>query len=203
MLPLPSEAFLAARAEQPRADSLSLVRFDTNDYSVPTEFAHHRVTAVGTVDAVRIVVGDRVVAGHRRSWGRQGVSYDPAHYLALLGRKPGALDFAAPLEGWELPVCFGVLRRRLEAEFGGPGTRRFIKVLRPLERSSPRDLTRAVERALELGVADADAVRLILEHRGEEPVDLFCLDGRPHLGRVGVPAPDLTAYASLTAGVAS
>ena len=28
-------------------DSLSLVRFDTNDYSVPTEFAHHRVTAVG------------------------------------------------------------------------------------------------------------------------------------------------------------
>ena len=112
------------------------------------------------------------------------------------------MDFAAPLAGWELPVCFGVLRRRLEAEFGGPGTRRFIKVLRLLEGASPRDLTRAVERALELGVADADAVRLILEHRGEEPVDLFCLDGRPHLKRVAVPAPDLSAYASLAAGVA-
>ena len=203
MPPLPAEAFLAARVEQPTADSLSLVRFDTNDYSVPTEFAHRRVTAVGTVDAVRIVVGDRVVAEHRRSWGREGVSYDPVHYLALLERKPGALDFAAPLEGWELPACFGVLRRRLEAEFGGPGTRRFIKVLRLLERSSPRDLTRAVECALELGVADADAVRLILEHRDEEPVDLFCLDGRPHLRRVGVPAPDLSAYASLAAGAAS
>jgi hypothetical protein len=157
--------------------------------------------AIGTVDAVRVVVGDRVVAEHRRCWDRERVTYDPVHYLALLERKPGALDFAAPLEGWELPVCFGVLRRRLEAEFGGPGTRRFIKVLRLLEWASPRDLTRAVERALELGMADADAVRLILEHRREEPAGLFCLDGRPHLKLVGVPAPDLSAYASLTAGV--
>ena len=56
--------------------------------------------------------------------------------------------------------------------------------------------------ALELGVADADAVRLILEHRREQPVGLFCLDGRPHLQVVAVPAPDLSVYASLTAGVA-
>ena len=34
LLPLPAEAFTAARVEQPHADSLSLVRFDANDYSV-------------------------------------------------------------------------------------------------------------------------------------------------------------------------
>ena len=203
MLPLPAEAFLAARVEQPTADSLSLIRFDSNDYSIPTAYAHHKVTAVGTVDAVRVVVGDRVVAEHRRSWGREGVFYDPVHYLALLERKPGALDFAAPLEGWDLPVCFGVLRRRLEAEFGGPGTRQYIKVLRLLEGAEPAELTRAVERSLELGAADADAVRLILEHRREQPVGLFCLDGRPHLKAVAVPRPDLSAYTSLAAGVAS
>jgi hypothetical protein len=62
-------------------------------------------------------------------------------------------------------------------------------------------LTRAVERALELGVADADAMQLILEQGREQPVGLFCLDGRPHLKMVGVPAPDLSAYASLTAEV--
>jgi hypothetical protein len=202
MLPVPAEAFTAARVEQPRADSLSLVRFDANDYSVPTAYAHHEVTAIGTVDTVRIVVGDRVVAEHRRCWGREQVTYDPVHYLALLERKPGALDFAAPLEGWELPVCFGVLRRRLEAEFAGPGTRRFIKVLRLLEWASLPELTGAVERAPELGMADVDAVRLILEHRREEPVALFRLDGRPHLQLVGVPIPDLSAYTSLAAGVA-
>jgi hypothetical protein len=201
MLTLPSEAFVAARVEQPHADSLSLVRFDANDYSVPTALAHRRVSAVGAIDSVRIAVGEVVVAVHRRSWDREGVFYDPVHYLALLERKPGALDFAAPLQGWELPVGFGGLRRRLEAEFGGPGTRQFIKVLRLLERASLAELTRAVQRALELGTVDADAVRLILEHGRERPAGLFSLDGRPHLKLVGVPAPDLSAYASLTAGV--
>ena len=63
------------------------------------------------------------------------------------------------------------------------------------------ELTRAVGRALELGTADADAVRLVLEHARERPVGLFCLDGRPHLKLVGVPAPDLSAYAGLATGV--
>jgi transposase len=201
LLPLPKEAFVAARVEPRGIDSLSLVSFDANQYSVPTEFAHHPATIVATIESVRIVVGEQVAATHQRCWGREQVFYNPVHYLALLERKPGALDFAAPLEGWELPVCFGVLRRRLEAEFGGPGTRQFIKVLRLLERSSPEELTRAVERALELGIADADAVRLILEHRSERAVGLFCLDGRPHLKQVAVPLPDLTAYTSLVAGV--
>src|SRR5262249_11193439 len=97
---------------------------------------------------------------------------------------------------------FGVLRRRLEAELGGPGTRQYIKVLRLLEWASLGELTGAVERALELGVADADAVRLILEHRRERPAGLFCLDRRPPPKLVGVPARALTPYASLAAGVA-
>jgi hypothetical protein len=197
LLPLPAEAFVAARVESPFVDSLALIRFDTNDYSVPTQFAHHQVMVVGAIDTVQIVVADRVVASHRRCWGREQAVYDPVHYLALLERKPGALDFAAPLEGWELPVCFGVLRRRLEAELGGSGTRQYIKVLRLLEWASPGELTQALKRALELGTCDADAVRLILEHRREQPAPLFCLAGRPHLSLVGVPTPDLSAYMSL------
>jgi hypothetical protein len=202
-LPPPGEAFVAARVEPRGVASPSLVSFDANQYSVPTEFAHHPVTVIASVDTVRITAGGRVVATHRRSWGREVVFYEPVHYLAPLEREPGALDFAAPLEGWELPVCFGALRRRLEAELGGPGTRQYIKALRLLERASLGELTGAVERALEPGVADPDAVRLILGHRREQPVGLFCLDGRPHPKPVAVPAPDPGAYSSLTAGVAS
>jgi hypothetical protein len=66
------------------ADSLSLVRFEANDDSMPTKFAHRRVTAIGAIDAVRIAVGNRVVATHRRSWGREGVFYDPMHDQARL-----------------------------------------------------------------------------------------------------------------------
>ena len=44
---LPPIAFLVAARVEPRCvDSLSLVSFDSNQYSVPTEFAHHPVTVV-------------------------------------------------------------------------------------------------------------------------------------------------------------
>lgn len=142
-----------------------------------------------------------MVATHRRRWDRGQVTSDPVPYLALPEREPGAFDFAAPLADWDLPVCFGVLRRRPEAESGGPGTRRFIEVLRLLEHASLRELTRAVEAASERGAADADAARLILEHRRERPVGLFCLDGRPHLKLVRVPVPDPDAYRGLAAEV--
>ena len=201
LLPLPKQAFEARRVEVARANSLSLVRFDGNDYSVPTDHAHQVVTVVGGIDEVRLVVGGRAVARHRRCWAREQTSFDPVHYLALLERKPGALDFARPLEGWQLPDCFGVLRRRLEAELAGHGTREFIKVLRLLEGAAVPQLAAAVEYALGVGATSADAVRLILEHRREQPVGLFRLDGHLHLKAVRVEAPDLAAYRALAPGV--
>jgi hypothetical protein len=79
-------------------------------------------------------------------------------------------------------------------------TREFIKVLRLLEHASLSQLTEAVRYALQIGATSADALRLILQHRQEKPIDLFCLDGRPHLKGVRVPPPDLTAYQSLRVG---
>jgi transposase len=197
LLPLPGQAFEARRVEVAKATSLSLVRFDGNDYSVPTDHAHQAVTVVGGIDEVRLVVGGLVVARHRRCWGKEQTCFDPVHYLALLERKPGALDFARPLEGWQLPDCFGVLRRRLEGELQGQGTREFIKVLRLLEGAAVPQLAEAIEQALAIGATGADAVRLILEHRREQPAGLFRLDGHLHLKAVRVQAPDLTAYRAL------
>ncbi|HWT81469.1 MAG TPA: IS21 family transposase, partial [Candidatus Methylomirabilis sp.] len=112
----------------------------------------------------------------------------------------GALDYAKPLENWKLPDCFDLLRRRLEAEFEKQGTRQFVKVLRLLEHATLAELTGAVEHALSLGMHGADAVRLILQGRQEKPVELFCLDGRPHLKGVHLPPPNLEAYRSLRLG---
>jgi len=42
-LPLPPSAFDACRKQPSRASSLSLVRFDDNDYSVPVAYAHHDI----------------------------------------------------------------------------------------------------------------------------------------------------------------
>ena len=199
MLELPTETFEPRRVEETRANSLSLVRFDRNDYSVPTDFAHHEVTALGGIEEVRLSVGTEVVATHRRSWDKEQVTFDPVHYLALLERKPGALDYARPLENLHLPSCFAVLRRRLESDLGHAGTREFIKVLRLMERARLTELTAAVEEALSIGATGADAVACILYTRTERPVGLFSLDGHPHLKAVAVENPDLSAYGALTA----
>ena len=197
MLPIPTPSFEARRVVQARANSLSLVRFDRNDYSVPTAFAHHEVTVIGGIEDVRIVCGDQLVARHPRSWEKERTSFDPRHYLALLERKPGALDVARPLERWELPGCFGLLRRRLESDLGSVGTREFIKVLRLLEHASVAELAGAVQAALEIGATSSDAIALILHHRAERPVSLFSLDGHPHLRPYRIDPPDLSAYATL------
>jgi hypothetical protein len=89
------------------------------------------------------------------------------------------------------------LRRRLEEEREGEGTREFIKVLRLLEHADPGELGRAIDYALTIGTTEAGAVRLILKHRREQPVKLFRLDGRPHLADVVVGPPHLDAYRTL------
>ena len=200
MLPIPQQAFEARRLGQAKADSLSLVRFDRNSYSVPTQYAYREITIVATIDEVRLVFQDQLIARHRRYWGKEQCFFDPVHYLALLERKPGGFDHARPLEDWDLPVCFGILRRRLEAELGGMGTREFIKVLRLLERHSLSALKHAVQHGLEIGTTSADAIRLILEYQQERPVDLFRLDGRPHLKLVRVAQTSVSAYQVLIGG---
>jgi hypothetical protein len=141
-----------------------------------------------------------VVAEHARCWGKGQVAFEPLHYLALLERKPGALDYARPLAGWSLPEPFAALRRRLEEADPKGGTRQYVRVLRLLEAHDLAAVTAAVERALALAVADADAVRLLLERARERPAEGFDLTGRPQLSAVHVPRPDLAAYGALTCG---
>ncbi|HUE13036.1 MAG TPA: IS21 family transposase [Planctomycetaceae bacterium] len=197
LLPIPPQEFEARRVKPASVSSLSLVRFDTNNYSVPVKYAHRKVLVVATVDEIRLVHEDRLIARHPRHWGREKYLFEPVHYLALLERKPGGFDFARPLENWNLPSCFETLRRRLEREPNGLGMREFIRVLRLLEHSNLPQLTDAVEYALDLDITDADSIRVILEHRREQPVPLFSLDGRPHLKGVTVEPTDVSAYQSL------
>lgn len=195
-LPLPKQPFEGRCVGDGTADSQSLVRFDTNDYSVPVKYAHRKLMVVATVEEVRLVYEDRLVARHPRCWQRERTLFEPIHYLALLERKPGGFDYARPLENWQLPECFGLLRRRLEAADPRYGTRAYIRVLRLLERFS-LPLTGAVEFALDIDVIDPDSIRTIVEHRAEGPVELFSLDGRPHLAHVRIETTDVAAYGAL------
>src|SRR5262245_17456150 len=186
-LPLPEEPFEARRVELASINSLSLGRFDGNDYSVPVAFAYRVLTATGTIDRVRFSHHGAVVAEHPRCWSRGQVRFEPLHYLALLERKPGALDHARPLQGWALPGAFAALRRRLEESDPKGGTRQYIRVLRLLEAHDLQAVTAAVEQALALAAGGADCVRLLLERAADRPAGGFDLTGRPKLAAICLP----------------
>jgi hypothetical protein len=197
-LTLPSALFPACRLASTAASSLSLVRFDDNDYSVPVAYAHRPIVVKGFRDRVELCHKGQVIATHERSWAKEQIHFEPVHYLALLERKPGAFEFARPLEGWALPECFATLRRRLERELeGGAGTREYIGVLRLIEKHPLQDLTRAVERGLEVRAHRRDAVAQFLLPRQAWRPATFSLAGREHLRSVTVAGPDLAAYRGL------
>ena len=196
MLPLPELPMEACRIEASHVSSLSLVRFDTNDYSVPIEYAHHSVVVKGFADRVVIVYGSKVIAEHRRCWEKEKAVFNPIHYLPLLKRKPHSLDYALPLQDLDLPGCFDVLRRRLESE-PERGIYEYIRVLQLLETHSMANLTKAIEKALTMRTHSRDAVAQFLVPCESWQQTTFRLDGREHLRRVKIETSDLTAYREL------
>ncbi len=196
-LPLPAAPFDACRKRSTAANSLSLVRYDDNDYSVPIRYAHHPIVVRAYADRIVLCHSVWEVAEHRRKWGREGVSYDPVHYLALLERKPGAFDHARPLVGWDLPECFATLRARLEAERDGDGTREFIRVLLLLEKHPLDRLAAAVEAGLRARAHGRDAVAQFLRPREDWRATTFSLDGREHLRHVVVATTAVADYRAL------
>ena len=56
---------------------------------------------------------------------------------------------------------------------------------------------RACTLATALLQIDADSIRTIVEHREDRPVELFPLDGRPHLVHVRVETTDVSSYQAL------
>ena len=92
LLPLPALAYDACDKQAGRVSSLSLVRYRTNDYSVPVAYGPRDALVRGCVDQVANSCGSEVIARHLRSYERDAFVYDPIHYLPLLERKPVALD---------------------------------------------------------------------------------------------------------------
>ena len=187
LLPLPEAPYDACDKWGTRVSSLSLVRYRDNDYSVPVAYGHREVMVRGYVHEVVISCGVEVIARHRRSYEKEDLIFDPLHYLALIERKIGALDQAAPLAGWRLPEEFGTLRRLMEARMGKAGKREYVQVLRLMD-------------ALRLGTIGFDAVKHLVLCRIERRPPKLNLDVYPYLPRARVDTTSARAYMGLLGG---
>ena len=203
LLPLPGAPYDACEKQAGRVSSLSLVRYRTSDYSVPVAYGHREVIVRGYVDWVVISCGSEVIAKHPRSYERDDFVYDPIHYLPLLEQKTGALEQAAPLQGWDLPEGFGTLRRLLESRMGRRGMREYVQVLRLLETFSRQEVHAAIKDAIRLGALSFDAVKHLVLCRLEGRPPRLDLELYPYLPRVRVSATSARDYMSLLSGRAA
>lgn len=122
---------------------------------------------------------------------------DPLQYLALIETKPGALDQAAALQGWDLPEVFQHLRHLLEARMGNKGKREFIQVLRLLEVIQMNMVTFAVNEAIHIGAIGFDAIKQIALARIERRPARLDLAAYPHLPKMEVKTTRAADYATL------
>lgn len=197
MRSLPAAPFEACAQATGRVNSQALVRYETNDYSVPVAYGHQDVWIRAYVDQVVIGCRGEVIARHRRCYDREDMVFDPVHYLPLIERKINALDQAAPLAEWDLPEEFDTLRRLMEARMLKMGRREYVQVLRLLETFGMDDLHAAVRRALKLGAVGFDAVKHLVLCQVEKRPPRLDLDVYPYLPRATVEMTRSASYMTL------
>jgi len=201
-LPLPPAPFEACRVEGRKVTSLSLVRFQTNNYSVPVEYAYRNVTVKAYVDHIEICHKDAIIACHERCYEKNEFVFDPVHYLPLLQRKPGALDGALPFTSWELPGCFQTLRRYLEARNGTAGKHEYVLILQLLRDFPVSEVSRAIEKALAYHCVTFESIKMLAMSCREPSFEAVRLSPERIAGlpKVEVEGADISRYQALLAG---
>jgi transposase len=200
LLPLPSAPFPACREESTQVSKQLLVRFDGNDYSVPTEQAHRPCVVRGFVDRLEIEVNHQIVASHPRSYGQGQFVLEPLHYLKLLERKPGSLDNARPFKQAPWGEELAAMRKELEyRQPGGVGTRQFIQILQLAHEHPLEALRQAVGVCVSRRAYSVAAVINVLRNEPRRPALRLDLSARDELSGVGDGIRSLAVYDQLSA----
>lgn len=174
------------------------VRFDSNDYSVPHHLVGQQVLVRANMQAVKVFLGPKLVAEHRRSWDVGEPVTLPAHQEGLLQLKPRALA--------------GLLPAGLR-ELGDVGEN-YLKLMRASTRSMHAELRRliwlcemfgasatatAMQEVMHSGHVGVEYVEHVLRHRqGLKPQAAPLKLGDPNLDDISLPQPDLAPYDELS-----
>jgi transposase len=199
---LPDRDFACCVSLPVALNPYSQVTYETNRYSVPVEAARATLTLKAYPFRIEVWDDTHLLTTHPRHYQRDQDVFDPLHYLALLEQRPGAFEHARPLREWRQtwsPVYEQLLAHLRSREPESRSVREFVLVLK-LHRDYPAaEIAQAIQRALALGRADADAVRLCLHQQREvtPPLARLDLSDRPQLAPLGQQPLALAQYDQL------
>lgn len=150
-----------ARKIKASVNSLSLVTFETNFYSVPTRYAGHKeVQIYAYVQQIEVVINGECIASHERSYNKQEEVFNVDHYLDELERKPRSIQHARPLRKAVLPSIYQEFHQKTLATFGHG--KEFIKVLKLHREFSIETVEKAVGNCILEKMYTADSVKHFL-----------------------------------------
>jgi transposase len=164
---LAEEGFDLAAVHFPHVNASGCVKVLTNFYSVPLPVGIEVQAKVHSA-YVEIWHQGECVARHERCFNRQQKVLNLEHYLEVLTKKPGAFAGSTPLEQWRAqgrwPASFDRFWEMLKERRGQqPGTRAMIEVLLLGRHYGYPSLQAVIEKALDMGCFDVEAVRLLLD----------------------------------------
>jgi transposase len=209
LTPLPTYPVEVGEVREVVARSTGRVRFESNDYSVPTRYVGSRLTLKADPFSVRLFVGaDELVATHPRSYLRGQVVEDFRHYVPLLLEKPFAVPFASAVRNGTLPPHWETYRQRLVAERDAlglhDGNREFARILHLCLSHSVAEVGAALDLAAASHRYSADAVRQLLQWANEPSSETAPLDPARYPDyQLPQPRPDLAAYNRLLVGASA
>jgi transposase len=193
--PLPRHAPDLGPLAEVLVHSTGRVRFQTNDYSVPIQYAYQRLTLKADPFRVRVFAGEELVADHPRCYEKRQVIEDWRHYVPLLLKKSFAVPWASALRHGDLPPTFEAARLDLVAR-RSDGNREFARLLELCLVHSVEVVETALVQARLASVAwSADTVRQLLNLTSVPEAPVPPLDPSQYPAYQGMaPPPDLSAY---------
>ncbi len=94
---LPKHKYDCAKTITARVDEYSMVRFDTNKYSVPMEYVGKEVAVKAYGNNLKVLSNCKEIAVYTRCYGRKQTMYCLEHYLDLIERRPRSVYNAKPV----------------------------------------------------------------------------------------------------------
>ena len=149
LVQLPAFEFESCRLKNATVAPISTVVFDTNRYSVPTNYVGKSVMIKAFYEKLVISFKGKIIATHIRSFEKNHFVFDPTHYLELLVRKPRAFEDGMPFKYWDLPAVFYEYRKLLHKKSKDPD-RVFAQTLYLLKDFPLSEVTKALQEALKL-----------------------------------------------------
>jgi transposase len=170
------------------------VSFDRNTYSLPHRLTHQQVLVRGNDDTVRIFLGPKCVAAHRRCWDISKDILDPAHEEGLLQEKP-----KAKLGGLPPGVAgLGEVGIRYFKHVGFTNRsihRELIRLTFLCEMFGFTEVASATDEVMKTGHVGNEYIEFVLRHkRGLQPCAAPLRLGNAELDAMTLTEPDLDRF---------